>query len=313
MTNNEEPPVQDEQLPEVNLAVAADAKTATAIDLLPVNSLSIAGLIRDQPRWPETDPRFRALVADIKERGVREPIWVDEDGVVWDGFDRLRASKAAGLRTIPARRCKSSDGPDIAFGSLVHRKQLTKSQLVYSAHPYFIGRVEVVRARNAARLASGGVDIVEKAAADTVESLCAELGVSRQLWYQAEAVHDAFVTRPDLRALFEPQIMDADAPISLGQAIAGIAGHLSTKGKEKRQTLGGKSTLLISGLRDTSKRFKFWEQLGEDELNKVCKEIRNTVERMPDGLMAEFARTIRATEKARKAAKAGAPTDPSDN
>ncbi len=299
MTIHEEPPVQDEQLPEVNLAVADGAKTATAIELLPVNSLSIAGLIKDQPRWPETDPRFRALVADIKEHGVREPIRVDEDGVVWDGFDRLRASKAAGLRTIPVRRCTAEEGPDIAYGSLAHRKQLTKSQLVFSLVPYLIARMQALRARNAAP--------------DSVESLCAEIGVSRQLWYQAEAVHDAFVTRPDLRALFEPQIMDADAPISLGQAIAGIAGHLSTKGKEKKATAGGKLTLFIDGLRETRKRFKYWAALSEEDRLKACKEIRNACESMPEGLLSEFKRTIAQTEKARKAAKAGAPTDPSDN
>lgn len=302
---NEEPQSNEPQ-------ATTQSTTPPTVELVPVNALSIAGLIRNQPRWPETDTRFRALVADIKENGVMEPIRADEDNVVWDGFDRLRASKAAGLHTIPVRRCTSKEGPQIAYSSLYHRKQLTKSQLVYSAHPYLVLRVETVRARNAARLASGGVDI-GPGSGDTVESLCAELGISRQLWYQAEAVHDAFVTRPDLRALFEPQIMDADAPISLGQAIAGIAGHLSTKGKAKKPTVGGKLTVFVTGLRDTRKRFKYWEHFNEEEINKACREIRNTVESMPETLMAEFARTIRATEKARKAAKAGAPADPSGN
>jgi len=280
--------------------------TPPTVELVQVNALSIAGLIRNQPRWPETDTRFRALVADIKENGVMEPIRADEDNVVWDGFDRLRASKAAGLHTIPVRRCTSKEGPKIAYSSLYHRKQLTKSQLVYSAHPYLVLRVETVRARNAARLASGGVDI-GPGSGDTVESLCAELGISRQLWYQAEAVHDAFVTRPDLRALFEPQIMDADAPISLGQAIAGIAGHLSTKGKEKKTTVGGKLTLFIDGLRETRKRFKYWAALSDEEQLKACKEIRHACESMPEGLLSEFKRTIAQTEKARKAAAKGSP------
>lgn len=280
--------------------------------LLPVNSLSIAGLIKPQPRWPEEDPRFRAFVADVKQRGILEPIWVDEENVVWDGFDRLRAAKAAGLKVIPARRCKSEDGPDIAFGSLLHRKHCGKGQRVYSAYPYFLARHEAAKVRQAARLQSGGVEIGEQDG-DSVESMCAELGVSRELFYQAARIHDAFAQRPDLRSLFEPQIMDDDAPLSLGQAISGIAGHLSTKGKEKKPTVGGKLTIFVTGLRDTRKRFKYWEHFNEEEISKACREIRNTVESMPETLLAEFARTIRSTEKARKAAAKAPAGEPSDN
>lgn len=293
-------------------AEAPQANTPPTIELVPVNALSIAGLIRNQPRWPDTDPRYRALVEDIRKNGVRNPLNVDPENVVWDGFDRLRASKAAGLKTVPVIRCTAEEGPEIAFGSLLHRKHHSKGQRVYSAYPYFIARHASAQVRNRARLQSGGADFGGDD--DGVETMCAELGVSRELFYQAKRLHDIFTERPDLRDLFEERIMDDEDPISLGAAIAGVAGHLSTRGKEKAASSGSAGVKLVvftDALKSLKKGLKAWEKIPEEHHEKACVAIRATVDAMPDGVLTEFRRAVHQTEKSRKAtAKA---TDPSDN
>lgn len=265
-----------------------------------IDALSIAGLIRNQPRWPESDPRFRSFCEDVRKRGILQPLSVDEEDVVWDGFDRLRAAKAIGLKTVPAIRCKSVDGPDIAFGSLLHRKHCSKGQRVYSAYPYFVARHEAAQVRHRARLQSGGADIGEDGD-DSVETLCQELGVSRELFYQASRLHDAFTTRPDLRSEFEPLIMDDEGPISLGQALSGIAGRLATKGKEKKETKGGKLALFKEGLKLAAQRFRHWANFENEEKMKACALVQGTVDTMPSDLLAEFRRAIKRTEQGRKA------------
>lgn len=284
------------------LAAVEPAKT---VEMVPVDTLTIAGLIRPQPRWGDEDPRYTALVADIRERGVLNPINADENGVVWDGFDRLRASKAAGKTHIPVIRCTAEEGPKIAFGSLLHRKHHTKSQRIYAAYPYFMARHEAALARNRARLKSGGSDIGFGGNEESVESMCAQLGVSAELFYQAKRIYDCFVARPDLKELFEPQIMDDEASISLGQAWAGINGHLSTAERGgPKPPKPGKIKVLIDGFKDLAKRFKHWDGAEDEDREKALTAIRAALDKASDPLLDELRKAIGQVAKARKSATA---------
>jgi len=287
-------------------ALAAVEPAKTQVEMVPVDTLTIAGLIRPQPRWGDEDPRYTALVADIRERGVLNPINADENGVVWDGFDRLRASKAAGKTHIPVIRCTAEEGPKIAFGSLLHRKHHTKSQRIYAAYPYFMARHEAALARNRARLKSGGSDIGFGGNEESVESMCAQLGVSAELFYQAKRIYDCFVARPDLKELFEPQIMDDEASISLGQAWAGINGHLSTAERGgPKPPKPGKIQVLLDGFSDLAKRFKHWGNF-EDEASRerAVTKIRASLDKAPDDLIDELRKAINQVSKQRRDASA---------
>lgn len=102
---------------------------------------------------------FDQLVADVKERGVLEPIWLYE-GKILDGRNRYRAAREAG-RAYQQKHFpddappKFRDDPLAFVISLnLHRRQLTASQLAFVALD--IERVEAELAKE--RMRSGGGD-----------------------------------------------------------------------------------------------------------------------------------------------------------
>lgn len=66
-----------------------------------VNSLAVHSIAEEFPRI--ADEQFNALVEDIKEFGIRQPILV-ADGVLIDGRNRLRAAIEAEHLTVPVRQ-----------------------------------------------------------------------------------------------------------------------------------------------------------------------------------------------------------------
>lgn len=266
------------------------------IEMVVAKDIAIAPLIKDQARWPETDSRFRSFCADIKERGVQEPIRIDENNVLWDGYDRLRAAKRAKFTHIPVLRCKSEDGPDIAFGSFVQRKHATKSQRVYSAYPYFLARHEAAKNRALAVKQAGGKP-ADTAASESVEAMALEIGVSRDLFFQAAKLHETFASSPDLRAEFEPRIMDDEDPISLGGALAGIAGKGATAAKPKPANKGGKLGLFRDAFKGLKNRVKYWDRFEDEEKDAAVNAVKLAVFSMPAELRGEIRRAIAQAEK----------------
>ena len=72
---------------------------------------------------------FEALVEDIRRNGLREPIWLHQDGCVLDGRNRYRACGRAGVEP----RFQTYIGPDDSILPFVvslnlHRRHLNESQ-----------------------------------------------------------------------------------------------------------------------------------------------------------------------------------------
>lgn len=263
---------------------------------MPVKDIKIAPLIRDQPRWSDDDARFISLVRDIKERGIQEPLRVDESGLLWDGFDRLRAAKRAKLQEVPVLQCQSTEGPDIAFGSFIQRKHATKGQRIYAAYPYFKAKHEAVKDRALAVRQNGGKELVT-AATESIEAMADELGVSRDLFLQAAKLHELFAAQPELREEFEPKIMDDDEPISLGGAIAGIKGRQATFENKRPASKGGQFGLLRDAFKGLTVRLKYYARFDDEEKEQAAVIIQKTVASMPSDLRGEFRRAIAKAEK----------------
>ena len=80
--------------------------------------------------FPELNgAEFDELAADIRARGVHEPIWL-YDGQILDGRNRYRAAKAAGI-DCPTR---TYDGPDplsLVVSANLRRRHLNESLKSY--------------------------------------------------------------------------------------------------------------------------------------------------------------------------------------
>ena len=76
---------------------------------------------------------YEKLVADIREHGLREPIWLHPDGGIVDGRNRARACKDIGIE--PSTRVWNGEGPLTAFvvSLNLHRRHLTSSQRAAAA------------------------------------------------------------------------------------------------------------------------------------------------------------------------------------
>ena len=70
---------------------------------------------------------FDELVADIKVNGLREACWLNADGVLLDGRNRIRACQAAGVKPT-FRQFSGLDEVGFIVSLNLKRRQLSKSQ-----------------------------------------------------------------------------------------------------------------------------------------------------------------------------------------
>jgi len=72
---------------------------------------------------------FDVLVEDVREHGVRQPLWLHSDGRIVDGRNRHRTAKAAGC-TCEAQEYEGSEEELLAFvvSQIFHRRHLNESQ-----------------------------------------------------------------------------------------------------------------------------------------------------------------------------------------
>ena len=79
---------------------------------------------------PLTSDEFEALKADIQENGVRVPVDVDEDGVILDGYNRVKIAGQLGVdyKTRTVRGLSEAGKRAHALRANLARRNLTREQ-----------------------------------------------------------------------------------------------------------------------------------------------------------------------------------------
>jgi len=191
--------------------VAASTKGSTRADAL--------------ERLAEREPEWSAFVADVKKRGIQDPLVIAprKAGGFWlmDGRNRTAAGLEAALKDAPARI--STEAPEsIIVGSLAARRHVSKQLLAYVAldcYPQLV-REKGGRPEKAETLNHSGFS--------TLADLAAHIGVHEDTVSMAARVHRMFKLDPELREKWEWRLYAGEGFQGL---LAGAGAEAASGGK----------------------------------------------------------------------------------
>ena len=160
-------------------------------------------------RLAECEPRWNALVANVKKRGIVEALVIKarKEGGWWllDGRNRTAAGKEAALKDAPAR-ITAEDAEAVILGSLAARRHVSKELIAFEAlhcYPHLLLNGPGRKTK----------EMPDHPAFATMQELADSIGVHRDTLTEAARVHRKFIEAPDLRADWETRF---NAGVSFG-------------------------------------------------------------------------------------------------
>jgi hypothetical protein len=265
------------------------------IELVDPSSLSFHPLLK---QLPDPDSELLTRVAnDIAENGIRDALIVDEKNRVMSGRVRLKAALTIELPELPIRRASSADAATIIVHSLLQRAHYSKSALAYLTFPFFEIVLQESRARRIENLKQHAerTDSTQNVLSGrSAEDVARQAGVSRALFFQAGQVHKLFAKHPEAKKQLEPQILCGD--LSLGYAINGVAGILSTRGKAR----GADDQLELFGRTVNALRIRFakWDSIAPAKRMFVANEFAEAIAEAPEEIRDRIFAKLHANRKA---------------
>ncbi len=255
-------------------------------------------MLRGVWQLPEDSQSFRHLVESIRRNGILQALLVTSDGKIADGRHRWKAAKVAGLDDVPCSIVSEERAREIALETLTARRHLTtKGQLAYGAYPLIAQAHHSAKEDWKQQLATGNRE--GGSTHTTADNLAGELGISRDLFFQAARLHALFQENDDLRAEWEPRIMGPDEPIGLGAALAGMAGKAATAGTTRAPTRNTTLARFTSAWGNLGKCAGGWSRWNDESRDTAAEAVRGAVSAMPDPLLDVLRDSLRAARRAR--------------
>src|SRR3990172_2298752 len=75
---------------------------------------------------PMNEGEWKRFLADVRAHGIREPLVLNAEDELLDGYHRLKAAKALGLEEVPYRTRNPRDEVAYVRSANVHRRHLGK-------------------------------------------------------------------------------------------------------------------------------------------------------------------------------------------
>lgn len=274
------------------------------ISFRPIKSLTIHAAIADDPRMAAADPRYRAMKTAWAEQGGCPPIYVTASGAIVDGRHRFWWLVDAGEDTAPCIEVSEDEVFTIILGAIAGRNHQTQGQRAYFAAAKLEPALEAAKARRDDQLRAGGK--VKLPPLPTADEFAEQLHLGRNLLFQARRLHDLFADgKPGakLRKEWEPKLLDAEEPVGLGAALAGIAGAGATKGKGKpdRNSALNNWEAGWKNLVNPAKKFASWD---DEQRDYAAESLRKTLTKLPGEVLELVIASARAAKKAVDAASA---------
>jgi ParB-like chromosome segregation protein Spo0J len=145
-----------------------------------------------------SDEEYASLKEDIRINGIHYPLAVNGEGVLLDGYSRLRAAQELGLKSVPVLvRLSASQEDELTFviRANVLRRQLNNAQKAELG----LKLLEIEKAKARARMLAGKGDPRLVSDQGRALDLAAErVGVSRDTLYKALKVKETSAERPEI-------------------------------------------------------------------------------------------------------------------
>jgi hypothetical protein len=275
---------------------------------------------KSKPKPDRESPQWIAFVMAMSAAGPEgiPPIVVSPCNQIMDGRRRWLAAGQLGWEKIGVMRRPESEAVSIMVDSLLGQHHLTKGAKVYMVVPLlkeFVVSAERRRLENLRR----GVKTIEKAlifpksAERTSENgsegsergyddLAARLGCGRNLLFQALQVWRIFEKSSKhkfefqdgrertLKEHFEPQLLDSESPMGLGEVLKGCGWFVDENGNPKKQpTPGARNSHLAyfeAAWGNFNKQFGRWEKLKAAERERAMEVVTAGIQQWPQEVLS---------------------------
>lgn len=267
--------------------------------------------IKAWPRWAKDSDGWRAFVEDIRAHGITHPIQVTHGNLVVDGETRRQAALALQIAPVPVQIVPETEVYAVILRELCLHRAPTKSQKAYLAYPNLRAAHQEAIARQTENLRKGQcspvADGIGNGGKKGVDFIASGLGISRDLIEYAATLHAVFdgsrrevrsqkltTTAEELKAVWEPRILDLDKPICLGNALAGIAGGEATAGKEKGVSAATQMDFFKDGLLALTSAFApdRWSKTPDRLRSNLITDFRLAAAAWPLELRRELAKAL---------------------
>lgn len=291
-------------------------------------SLEIHPVLRAIPAPHKDSDEVKAAADAIRVSGMHVlPIVVDDSTppriITDDSRLRWMAARRMGMREVPVTIQPAAMAPVIAYTALIHRGHYTKSALAYLAYPMLASLFEVARAVRIENIKKSPISSIVSSGDDrgkTVEELAENLGMKRNLLFEAKRVHTEFAKDRNLYefkidgggqdgAVVEQTLKDHFEPLILRQQVdseqiqnrpIGLGGVLKAIGSVRAYDKAGgvrpptdQLDLFESGL----KRFRYWNDLTDEHKKLARQKLSEMVNEASTDLLDELLTLIKARRK----------------
>jgi len=303
-------------------------------------SLTIHPALKSQPRLALDHPQMIAWRRGMKRSGLdAHEVLITGGNEIVDGRHWCWNAKALQWEKVRVRLVADNEVSAVIMETLVNRRHYTKGQLAYIVAPMLDDIFAEARGREQATLrqnsatalhsVQSGPSALSAKGIETPDSIAANLGISYRVLMQAREIHEMFrsdktkrtmTDRDDvtekgvtLQEFFEPRILlveDPEAPrtraYGLGAVIAGAKAVINMEGKG-RDHGGGRPreiqqqlTLFGTSINAFGAKFDYWKKWEPETRQAAMASLPPVVEKMPDDLLAEFAKVIKTELKRRE-------------
>jgi hypothetical protein len=259
------------------------------------------------PGWEKDGEHFISLVEDVRYRELDKPLIVDEEDQIIDGEGRWRVAKQLQLTEVPVI-VRKGDAASILVASQATKKRLPgASALAFYCYPVIASAFQESGDHRLAYLKRGPVsaNLHLRGKPRNIEHFADELGVGRRYLFDAKKVWQLFDAHPgrvnitdengDLhedttfREYYGRRLLLGE--VRLGAVIAGIAGHIKSRGKDRPET---KYFRLFTG---ALKRWNYFDKLAPQERRKAADEIKTVLAGASDEMVTVLRAGLREREK----------------